>query len=525
MFLRPIGAAHRIFFTRSSQHLFQHSLCVLPQMSSSLVDPIPEDEEKAAKRPKYDNRRASKNNRRNGDKDAAWGDSATFKDVHKGSYADPEQRQLFSIAWPPETNDLPEEKRSKKKVAILLGYVGTNYGGFQINPGVRSIQAELELALWKVGLLRQENFGYPHKYSWSTSGRTDKGVHAAAQTVSLRIEWPNDDTPATDETVADMQRQAAALLPLLNAALPEDIRVLDLVRTSRPFVAKTQRDRVRYRYMIPSFCLMEPAALQQLFQETITPPPTTATTGPLHKRTWPTDPSELQRFHRRVASYRLSLAQRENLHQTLRQYVGTHSFHNFTRRCRAGEPRAQRYILGFRVDDPVLLTAAAEDGAATTDDAATLEWIPTTVTGQSFLLNQIRKMIHCAVEVARGARPSTFLADYLQGPELLKPLYPAPAQGLFLDMSIYESYNTKVARLGHPTPRIDWFLRGTAAQERWRDFRDTVLVPHVAAEELAQGNFVQYMYRLEHPAYYQNDDDEEEEEGEEEEAEEKQDES
>jgi tRNA pseudouridine(38-40) synthase len=280
MFRRPIGAAHRIFFTSSSTYCYRYSFHRIPfifSQMSSLVDPAMDDpkeqeeEETAAKRPKYnDNRRVSKNNRRGSQEN--W-ESASFKDVHKGSYADAEQRQLFSVALPPENAVDLDEKRSKKKVAILLGYVGTNYGGFQINPGVRSIQAELELALLKVGLMRRENFGYPHKYSWSTSGRTDKGVHAAAQTVSLRIEWPNDAETShnNNDDVPSIQRQSAALLPLLNAALPDDIRVLDLVRTNRPFVAKTQRDRVRYRYMIPSFCLMEPAALKKLLQETITP--------------------------------------------------------------------------------------------------------------------------------------------------------------------------------------------------------------------------------------------------------------
>jgi hypothetical protein len=106
-------------------------------------------------------------------------------DPHRGSYANPAQRKLFHVELPADTT--PQEqgdttaatiKRSKRKVAFLLGYLGTDYAGFQINEGQRTLQAEFELALLRCKLLDPRNFGYPTKYGWSTSGRTDKGVHA-----------------------------------------------------------------------------------------------------------------------------------------------------------------------------------------------------------------------------------------------------------------------------------------------------------------------------------------------------------
>ena len=506
MFHRRVGKAYHIFYIRS-QSYYDYCLNFSPcevwrrawinrTMSSTEVAAEEVDEATAAKRPKIHhdaNRRAPilKNNRRDDSESVT-----TYKSVHKGSYADPEQRELFSVALPPDDTAEDDKKRSKKKVAILLGYVGTNYGGFQINPGVRSIQAELELALVRVGLLRRENFGYPHKYSWSTSGRTDKGVHAAAQTVSLKIEWPAEKG---NEDFREMQRVALQLIPEINSALPDDIRVLDLARTTRPFVAKTHRDRVRYRYMIPSFCLYERQALKMLLEETITSTPPSSESP----ESWRISQAELQQFQDRVASYRVSMEQQEKLQMTLQQYIGTHSFHNFTRRCQAGEPRAKRYILNFEVEDPVLLSTPRGS------DQITMEWIPTTVTGQSFLLNQIRKMIYCAVEVARGALPDLALANYLHGRQQgLRPLGLAPAQGLFLDMSIYEKYNSKVTHLGKQTevPLLEWFMVTSPSYARWKHFRDKVLVPHVAAEEITQGNFVEYLFRLENPKFFHYDD-------------------
>ena len=35
----------------------------------------------------------------------------------------------------------------KRKVAMLFAYCGTNYGGFQISAGQRTLQAELELEI------------------------------------------------------------------------------------------------------------------------------------------------------------------------------------------------------------------------------------------------------------------------------------------------------------------------------------------------------------------------------------------
>jgi hypothetical protein len=102
---------------------------------------------------------------------------------HAGSYANPAMRELFSVQLPddPQQGDPTADasiKRSKRKVAFLLGYLGTNYSGFQINESQRTLQAEFELALYRCKLLDTRNFGYPTKYGWSTSGRTDKGVHA-----------------------------------------------------------------------------------------------------------------------------------------------------------------------------------------------------------------------------------------------------------------------------------------------------------------------------------------------------------
>ena len=155
-----------------------------------------------------------------------------------------------------------------------------------------------------------------------------------------------------------------------------------------------------------------------------------------------------------------------------------------------------RYIESFVVQEPIVIDH--------------VEWIPTLVTGQSFMLNQIRKMISLAVDVTRGAVSVDFLQHALTTREPLN-ISNAPAQGLFLDMSIYQNYNQyKVEQqqqqqkpsTAAPAERwldaLDWHIPGTASHTRWRDFRDTTILPHVTRQEAMEGNFVSHLFLQEY---------------------------
>lgn len=63
-------------------------------------------------------------------------------------------------------------------VLRALRWVGLR---FCSNEGAQTIEAELEMAVYLAGAMSKDNFGNLRKVSWSRSGRTDKGVHAAAQ--------------------------------------------------------------------------------------------------------------------------------------------------------------------------------------------------------------------------------------------------------------------------------------------------------------------------------------------------------
>lgn len=92
------------------------------------------------------------------------------------------------------------------------------------------------------------------------------------------------------------------------------------------------------------------------------------------------------------------------LRDTLSKFEGTHSFHNFTSGKTSADANASRYILSFACSEPFLAKAARPDTSDTSssEQAEELtEWVLLSVLGQSFLLNQIRKMVSMAVEVVR----------------------------------------------------------------------------------------------------------------------------
>ncbi|HQH27146.1 MAG TPA: tRNA pseudouridine synthase A, partial [Oligoflexia bacterium] len=98
------------------------------------------------------------------------------------------------------------------KIAITLEYDGSAFAGWQLQPGQRTVQGEMEKALhcYLRALARQnaiELYVLPHL---TASGRTDAGVHALGQTASFS--WPA-------EIPCDLKRLKAALNGLTPRAI------------------------------------------------------------------------------------------------------------------------------------------------------------------------------------------------------------------------------------------------------------------------------------------------------------------
>ncbi|KAF8768668.1 hypothetical protein HU200_007221 [Digitaria exilis] len=165
----------------------------------------------------------------------------------------PAKRPKMSSSSDPEVDAEPtspsaaggEQRRpryKRRKVAILLGYCGAGYQGMQKNPGARTIEGDLEEALYQAGAVPEADRAAPRRYDWARAARTDKGVSAAAQVVSGRFYV---DPPG--------------FIDRLNAQLAPQIRAYGYVRVTNSFSAKKFCDRRRYLYLLPVFAL-DPSA-------------------------------------------------------------------------------------------------------------------------------------------------------------------------------------------------------------------------------------------------------------------------
>ncbi len=109
---------------------------------------------------------------------------------------------------------------------MTLAYDGTDYCGWQVQPGVLTIQGVLEAALQRIVGLPVRVIG---------SGRTDSGVHARGQVASFRC-----TTRLTPDT----------LCRALNAHTPDDIHVREVCQAPEDFHAIRSAVAKRYRYVI-----------------------------------------------------------------------------------------------------------------------------------------------------------------------------------------------------------------------------------------------------------------------------------
>ena len=110
------------------------------------------------------------------------------------------------------------------RYALLLAYDGTNYGGWQIQKNAVTVQEVLQKAL-------AEALGF--EVSVTASGRTDSGVHAAAQVCHFDAE-----TNIPPERMADA----------INFRLPDDICVLQSVAAPDGFDATASAKKKTYCY-------------------------------------------------------------------------------------------------------------------------------------------------------------------------------------------------------------------------------------------------------------------------------------
>lgn len=248
-------------------------------------------------------------------------------------------------------------------MVVKLGYRGGAYSGFaeQKDPAIRTVAGELRRALELI--LRRE-------VELACAGRTDAGVHALAQYVSLPV--------STEECELEGRR----IIHALAGITPDDISIRGLYRAAASFSARFDALRRQYRYRIAcgetSPVLMQDAVW------------------------WLKSVEELDA---------------EAMRQAAQLLLGEHDFKSF---CKAASAEGISTMRRLEQLDVARIEEAGE------------ELIAFDVGANAFLHNMVRVLVGTLVEVGRGAHEPAWVLKVLEARDRRAAGQSAPAEGLTL---------------------------------------------------------------------------------------------
>ena len=113
-----------------------------------------------------------------------------------------------------------------QRYRLELEYDGSEFAGWQVQPGKRTVQGELEKAIAQF---------FQEEVRVTAAGRTDAGVHALGQVVHFDAATP---------------RPLEKIFLGLNSLLPPDIAVVSVEPVPESFDARYSAVRRKYRYQI-----------------------------------------------------------------------------------------------------------------------------------------------------------------------------------------------------------------------------------------------------------------------------------
>jgi len=118
-------------------------------------------------------------------------------------------------------------------VRLTIAYDGTPFAGWAAQPGLRTVQGEIESALARI---------LGHAVGLTVAGRTDAGVHAWRQVASFDL----------------AEQMPPPLVRALNANLPNEIRVLAAEPAPNGFDARRDARSRTYCYRLVAASVLSP---------------------------------------------------------------------------------------------------------------------------------------------------------------------------------------------------------------------------------------------------------------------------
>jgi tRNA pseudouridine38-40 synthase len=271
---------------------------------------------------------------------------------------------------------------------LTLAYDGTEFSGWQVQPGERTIQGEVQAALMRICGESPLPQG---------SGRTDTGVHALGQVASFALAAPIPPE--------NLQRA-------LNRTLPPSIRILEARTVPGTFHARHSAVAKSYEYRV--------------YRGVICPP---FVAPYVYACSWPMDVEALQR--------------------SAQIFKGTHDFLSFaaTDPDQAGreleedaEPEERPLPRpGFQIEPPMPATVKTIFSSVwETRPSPEGELLVYRVRGSGFLHHMVRNLVGTMLDVGRGRLKVDEIPGILAARSRAAAGPTAPAQGLFLCSVEYE---------------------------------------------------------------------------------------
>lgn len=273
---------------------------------------------------------------------------------------------------------------------LILSYDGTPYHGWQVQPGLSTVQGTLAAAVAEVT---------GEEVLPQGSGRTDAGVHALGQVASLKL---RAGIPA-----ANLHRA-------LNRILPPSIRVVSTQEVEPGFHARHSSRGKVYEYRIFERRLAGSPLVNGRLPERLCSPFVAPWVWDCR---WPLDLAAMQ-----TASLPL---------------LGTQDFSSFA----AGDlDRSQRLS-----DEDATGDDGEDAGPNPVKTIHTATWSRTPelltfrIHGSGFLHHMVRNIVGTLVEIGRGAMSSEEMRPILDARDRSAAGPTAPAKGLFLAEVLYEA--------------------------------------------------------------------------------------
>ena len=288
-------------------------------------------------------------------------------------------------------------------IVICYAYIGTGYHGLQRNFGLDSIEDKLIEILIASNLLSSESVQFLSKLKWKEASRTDSGVHAAAQVLTLTVPFPKG-------------LKLYDVLHLLETHTPSDspITFWSVISVSHKFDAQSYAQYRQYNYLMPLSTIGD----------------------------YPLD------------------SLREKI---LPYFIGEKNFHNYTKKISATNKSAIRIITDFTVSDPFEVSPNGQ------------KYVLFYIRGNSFMLNQIRKMLGTILALTHNLMTFEQLADTFTHNKWNLPRL--IGDGLFLNKVEYSNFNEiSKTRKDFGASRDVEFASMRPSIEYWKK---NVLFPHI----------------------------------------------